>query len=152
MKAPTATIAAALALLAATASSARAQPHERAFGIYVVRASVVPSTAIAARQARQRGIRVAPNVGVLNVVVLRRSGKPRTTERAAVTASVRTLYGTEAPIPMRAAAENDRVSYLGTFRIPGRGADLEFRIAVRPEKARTTREIRFKDHLGLGRR
>jgi hypothetical protein len=133
--------------LAISAASAWGQVHERAAGNYVVHANALASTSLPDSQARRQGISVAPNTGVLNVVVLKDAGAPGQTVPAAVQAWVSTLTGAEIPINMRAVAANERVSYIGTFPISARRGAMRFRVAARPDDHPNTIEFSFQDKL-----
>lgn len=137
----------ALALLSAFAGEAPAQPHEKAAGGYVLRASVISAAALPAAQARAHGIPATPNVGVLNVTVMP-EGDTRPV-KAAVRASRETLAGTTAPIEMRPATAEGFVSYFGTFEIAGRGLEQRFRVSAKPAGASTWIDLSFADQVAI---
>lgn len=147
----TAMLVAALGLMSAIGGIAHAQVHEQIFGGYVVRANVVSAASLPVAQAREHGIEASPNTGVLNVVVLRQSDRAGATVPAEVHAWIVAVSGVEVPIETRAAVANERVSYFGTFDIPARQSDVQFRIRVRPEAETRSFEFLFEDKLAIGR-
>ncbi len=150
MQLQTAMLIAALSLMSAIGGNAHAQVHEQTFGSYVVRANVIAAASLSEAQASKHRIEVSPNTGVLNVVVLRRSDRAGATVPAEVRAWIAALAGVKVPIEMRAAVANERVSYFGTFDIPARQSDVQFRIWVRPEDETRSFEFRFEDKLAIG--
>lgn len=152
MQLQTAMLVAALGLMSVLGGNARAQVHEQTFDSYVVRANAIAAASLPERQAREHRIEATPNTGVLNVVVLRRSDEAGATVPAEVRAWITAIAGVEVPVEMRAAVANGRVSYLGTFDIPARQSDVQFRIWVRPEIETRSFEFRFEDKLAIGQR
>ncbi len=144
-------LAAALGLMSAIGGNAHAQVHEQTFGNYVVRANVIAASALSEAQASEHAIEASPDTGVLNVVVLRRSDTPGATVPAEVRAWIAAIAGFKVPIDMRAAVANERVSYFGTFEIPARQSDVQFRIWVRPVDESRSFEFRFEDRLRIVR-
>lgn len=131
------------ALAAATAGTS-AQPVERDFGPYTVRASAVVSTALPAETARRHGIEPAADRGVLNVVVLR--GANDATVAADVSVDKINLLGQREALAMREVRENERVSYLGVFGFePLR--NFRFVIHARPLGSEESYTIELEDRF-----
>lgn len=150
MQLQTAMLIAAMGLLSAIGGNARAQVHEQTFDGYVVRANVIAAASLSEAQASEHRIEASPNTGVLNVVVLRRSDRAGATVPAEVRAWVVAIAGVEVPIEMRAAVANERISYFGTFDIPARQSDVQFRIWLQPEAETLSFEFHFEDKLAIG--
>ena len=115
-------------------------------GPYTMRASVLDSDTLPVAIAERHGITIAPDRGILNVVVLNHRGGSQVTVPAEITAVTINLLGQTEPIPMREVTENDHVSYLGSFGFqPLR--NLRFVINAKPLGSIEPFALEFEDRF-----
>ncbi|CAM5784016.1 DUF4426 domain-containing protein [Rhizobacter fulvus] len=145
-----ATAAAALALaacLSATAPPAAAQSHVKNSGDYRLRASTTSAANLPPAVREEHGIPTDPNTAVLNVTVQHQEGGAMRNVAARLEVQVHNLLGARSPVAMREVTANDRVSYMGTYRLLPREV-LDFRVTAHPEGARRAITLQFRDRLG----
>jgi len=135
-----------LAVLCLPLQAAHAQAHVTESGTHTVRASVVHSNLLSPEAARQHGISVADDRGVLNVVVL--EGKPGHQQSvSAEVSAVRTdLVGRAETIAMREVRVNDGVSYIGSFTAEI-SPTARFRIEVLPVGVTQPLSVEFEERF-----
>lgn len=110
-----------IAFFGAPLQAALAQAHVAESGGHTLRASVMPSNQLLSEVAREHGIVIADDRGVLNVVVLeveqgeKQSG-PRSVP-AEISATRIDLLGRVETVEMREVRANGGVSYLGSFEV-----------------------------------
>jgi hypothetical protein len=133
-------------LLLAAPLLASAQPHEEREGDYVLRSSVVQSTALDPATARAHGIEPAPGRGVLNVSVRGQGGAgpalPATAE-----ATLKNMTGLERRVELREArAPNGWVSYTGAFEFAPREV-LDVRVRAQPLGGGPALELAYRERM-----
>jgi Domain of unknown function (DUF4426) len=115
-------------------------------GPYTMRASTLQSDSLTPAIAQRHGITVAPDRGILNVVVLKQQGDTRVTVPTDITAISINLLGQTEPISMREVIENDHVSYIGSFGFqPLR--NLRFVINAKPRGGIEPFALEFEDRF-----
>lgn len=122
-----------------------AQTHTKEMGPYTVRSSTVSSETISAETARAHGITPSPTLALLNVTVL----KNGQTVPAQVAAETRTMTGQARTIPMTATTSDKYVSYTGAYPFSP-GETLEFMISARPQEAKETLTLNYRDRMWGG--
>lgn len=140
----------AIALFGAPLQAALAQVHVAESGVHTLRASVVPSDRLSSEAAREHGIAVADDLGVLNVVVLERRQGAQPSVPAEISATRTDLSGRAETIEMREVRANDGVSYLGTFRVVA-SPTARFRIEALPAGATQTLSVEFEERFHVFR-
>lgn len=128
--------------LAACAVSSQAQVHEIRQGDHLLRSSTVASNSLDPATAEHHGIEPAANRAVLNVLVLRRSGKVDTPVTATVTAFIHDLAGVRHDISMREVRENGGISYMGTYDFLPREV-IDFKVTALPDGAQPGRMLKL---------
>lgn len=128
-------------------ADAGAAVHVLQAGRYTLRASAMPSARLAASTARDHGIERAPELAVLNVVVLeRRDDGAKVTVPALVNARKENLLGQSEAEPMFEVKENGRISDVGEFGFaPLR--KLHFVLEVLPAGSDDGLRTDFEDRL-----
>lgn len=124
---------------------AQAQAHVQESDRHRLQANIVAANTLPEISARAHGIDPDPDRAVLNVVVLRGPQGTGETVRAEVEASYTVLAGVERGIDMREVVANDRVSYIGTFPIPGERTELTMHVVARPLDGGEPLELSFRD-------
>ncbi len=119
-------------------------------GSYTLRASALGSSVLPPAIAQRHGIEVAPDRGILNVVVLKDDWSGQVTVPADITAITVNLLDQTEPIPMREVIENDHVSYLGSFDFqPLR--NLRFVVNAKPRGGVEPLALEFEDRFAIPR-
>lgn len=140
-------IAATLFLFAAwPQAGAHAQMQEKTFENHVLRSSVVSSMSIPEASAAEHNIKRAPDLGILNVTVLKKGSQLTETVPAKVSAYAMDLAGTRRLIPMRETKANGWVSYTGTFPFAPREV-LDFTVSAQPENVGQPLEMTYRERL-----
>ena len=141
---------AAAAILAAALPLAWGQAHIAESGVHTMRASIVPSTALATESARAHGIEVAADRGVINVVVLERGDGGQRPVPAEVSATRTDLIGRPETIEMREIRANSGISYLGTFTVH-KSRTARFQISAWPAQASQPLTVEFDERFHVPR-
>lgn len=122
------------------------QAHEKAFGDYVLRSSVVSSESVPdVGVATHHGIERGPDVAILNVSVLRK-GQPVQTVPARVEAVAVNLAGIRRKVDMKETRSGEWVSYSGTFKFAPREV-FDFTIRAEPAGSGTQLEMTYRERL-----
>lgn len=140
----------AIALAGAPLQGALAQAHVAESGVHTLRASVVPSNMLSSDSAREHGIPVADDRGVLTVVVIERKQGGERSVAAQVSATRTDLAGRAETIEMREMRVNDGVSYLGSFRVVA-SPRASFRIEALPAGAAQPLSVEFEERFHVSR-
>jgi hypothetical protein len=140
----------AMVLFAAPLQAALAQVYTAESGAHTMRASVVPSDRLSSEAARQHGIAVADDLGVLNVVVLERRQGAQPSVPAEISATRIDLSGRAETIEMREVRANDGVSYFGTFRVVA-SPTARFRIEALPAGVTQPLSVEFDERFHVTR-
>jgi hypothetical protein len=140
----------AVALCGAPLHSAMAQAHVAESGAHTLRASVVPSNRLSSEAAREQGITVADDRGVLTVVVLQGEQGQQRSVPAQVSATRIDLSGRMEPIDMREVRTGGGVSYLGTFRVVT-SPTARFRVEAVPTGASQPLGVEFEERFHVPR-
>lgn len=115
-------------------------------GPYTMRASAIDSDTLPPAIAQRHGIIIAPDRGILNVVVLKQEGDAQVTVPADITAVTINLLGQTEPVSMQQVNENNHVSYLGSFGFqPLR--NLRFVINAKPHGSIEPFALDFEDRF-----
>ena len=113
---------------------------------YKLQASALRSGMLPAAVAKRHGIDVAPDRGILNVVVLKEQDGKQVTVPADLTAVTINLLRQTHTIEMRKVVENEHVSYIGSFAYqPLR--NLRFVINALPQGAIEPLALEFEDRF-----
>jgi hypothetical protein len=120
-------------LLANVTTTALAEPHERDFGNYIIRADVVHSSALSDETLKRHGLSRTYPRRLLDVVVLKAGKYPRKMASAIVVAHVRGPRGYVGQIDMHAARAHGRISWLGEIPATLPGTSLRFVVTAFPE-------------------
>lgn len=127
-------------------AGAHAQTHEKAFEKHVLRSSVVSSMSIPEASAAEHNIKRAPDLGILNVTVLKQGSQLTETVPADVKAYAMDLSGARRLIPLRETKANGWVSYTGTFPFAPREV-LDFTVSAQPENVGQPLEMTYREQL-----
>jgi hypothetical protein len=118
------------------------------FEDYTLRASVSPTELLPASMASQYGIETAPNLLLLNVVVLeKRPDQQPVPVSAELSAHYESLVGHKQDIDMRAVEADGLVSYIGTFDASAQHV-FRFVIEAQPAGADQPLPLNFEVLLG----
>lgn len=136
-----------VAMLAVMSSGVSAQMHVQKNGDYILRASTVSAANLPPSMRTEHGIPSTPNTAVLNVIVQRQVEGALRNVPARLEVQASNLLGAQTAVDMRSVVENNLVSYLGTYNFLPREV-LNFRITARPEGAKQSITLEFRDRLG----
>ena len=148
-----------IALFGLPLQAAMAQAHEAESDGHTMRVSVVPSNRLSSDAAREHGIAVADDRGVLNVVVFERGDDPSTpaqssaTERsvpAEISATRTDLVGRAETVEMREVRANGGVSYLGSFQVVD-SPMARYRIEALPAGVTQPLSVEFEERFHIPR-
>jgi hypothetical protein len=135
--------------ISVAATQAAAQLYTAESATHVLRVNAIVSDQLPERTAQAHGIEPAPDRGVLNAVVLRKSdGAEHTAVTVAsdVQALRQNLLGQREVIEMRPVVADERVSYLGTFSFaPLR--NFRFMVTAAPRDGGETLRVEFDDRF-----
>lgn len=140
----------AIAMFGAPLQAALAQVHVAESDAYTMRASVVPSNQLSSEAAREHGISVSGDRGVINVVVLERKQDAERSVPAKVSATRSELSGRVESIEMREMRANGGVSYLGSFDVVV-SPTARYRIEALPAGAAQPLSVEFEERFHIGR-
>jgi len=140
----------AIAFCGAPLQAALAQAHVAESGLHTMRANIVPSNQLSSEAAREHGITVADDRGVLNVVVLERNEGNQRSVPAEISATRTDLAGRPETIEMREVRANGGVSYLGSFRVVD-SPRAQFRIEALPAGGGQPLTVEFEERFHVPR-
>ncbi|NII12001.1 DUF4426 domain-containing protein [Oleiagrimonas sp. C23AA] len=131
----------AVALCSAPALAQTAAPGQVHAGDYTLRYNALSATALPATAVRALHLPRSASQGLVNVIVTRGEGPDAPTVPASVEGHAVTLTGTDVPIRFRTVKDDNGISYLGTFKVPGTDT-LRFSLAV-TDPAGVTTHVQF---------
>ena len=133
--------------LSAAGPPAAAQAHVKNSGEYRIRASTTSAANLPLAMRQKHDIPSDPGTAVLNVTVLRNDAGTFHNVAAKLDVDVHDLLGARSTVDMREVVGDQRISYLGVYRLLPR-AVLDFRITAQPEGTERTITLEFRDRLG----
>ena len=118
-----------LVVLAGISGQAVAEPHEQAYGGYLLHAEVMASDALPRAALERHHLAFDSGHALLNVTVLRQGKTPPETAPVTVVASVREPSGAERPLDMHGIVANGRLSWVGEIPATASGR-LQFAVTA----------------------
>lgn len=124
-----------------------AKVHEIKVAPYTLRANTLRSTFLPEEMARQYNIKPSPDLGILNVVILKQTQDEQpVTVPAKLSANQQNLLGQPELIELRKIEINDYISYLGTFNAKDQRI-FRFTVQAQPDGEKTHLTLEFEDRF-----